>query len=491
VGKGMNKYPLWRKYIAVGIIIVFAVTSITPCAAQNNEKSFKPISRDNWLYVGGNGSGNYSKIQNAINDSHDGDTVFVYDDSSPYYENVVIDKSINLIGENKETTVVDSQENGTCISIIVDNVNVSGFTIQNSSYWYAGIEMVNSNYINISSNILKNNSGPGLNFNNANNNIITKNIIIQNWEGIFLRCGQNNLIEDNFICFNSHIGMDLYTGLNTVSNNNISSNGYDGLNIFNIDSLTNIANNYINGNPTRGISIWISTNVIVSNNIILNNGIGIEIEDSTSIIYNNSLLENSEYGISLKGSNNNIFNNTFVHSGLVDKVLSHNQIYNNEINGKPLIYFEGVSGATIDNAGQIILMSCKNINIMNINLSHASIGLMLFNTTNCVISNTNISCNNLAVYIWFSSENKFIKNNFIQDGQLVSFKVDSPGRNNIWRGNYYDKKTPFLPIIMIGTLITPFVIHVPFPPPGGDIPIVRPKFYFDWFPAHEPYNIGG
>jgi parallel beta-helix repeat protein len=479
-----------RKWLAVGIILLFIGTSIIPAVAQDNEKLL-PTSRGNWLYVGGNGPENYSRIQDAVNNASNGDTIYVYDDSSPYYENLVVDKSIHLIGENKETTIVDGKDSGTCISIIVDSVNVSGLTVQNSSYWFAGIEMTNSNFTNISSNILKNNGGPGLHFNNANNNIITNNIITHNWEGIYLRYGQNNLIDNNFICFNDNLGIDLYTGLNTISKNNISSDGYDGISVFNTDLLSNIVNNFISNNSIRGISIWISTNVIVANNVISNNGIGIEIEYSTSVIYNNSLFNNSKYGISLEGSNNNIFNNSFVHNGLVDKVLSHNNVYNNEINGRPLIYFEGISGETIDDAGQIILMSCKNINIINVNLSHASIGLMLYNSTNCMISNTNISFNNLAIYIWFSSENKFMKNNFIQDGQLVSFKVDSPGRHNLWRGNYYDKKTPFLPIIMIGTLITPFVIHIPVPPPGGDIPIVRPKFYFDWFPAYKPYNIGG
>ena len=37
-----------------------------------------PISNDNTLYVGGSGEGNYTKIQDAIDDASDGDIVFVY-----------------------------------------------------------------------------------------------------------------------------------------------------------------------------------------------------------------------------------------------------------------------------------------------------------------------------------------------------------------------------------------------------------------------------
>ena len=51
------------------------------------------------MYVGGSGPNNYTTIQSAIDDAVDGDTVFVYDDSSPYREHLLIETSINLLGE--------------------------------------------------------------------------------------------------------------------------------------------------------------------------------------------------------------------------------------------------------------------------------------------------------------------------------------------------------------------------------------------------------
>ena len=110
----MNKNIL----IVIGITILFLGPCIIPTVAMDNLKESHIIQYSGkTLYVGGSGEGNYTKIQDAIDDASDGDTVFVYDDSSPYYENVIVDKSINLIGEDKETTVVDGGRIGSVVIV--------------------------------------------------------------------------------------------------------------------------------------------------------------------------------------------------------------------------------------------------------------------------------------------------------------------------------------------------------------------------------------
>jgi len=102
---------LLNKTLLIGIILLLIFMSITPSYAVDNvKKSSTLVSSGNILYVGGMGPDNYTRIQDAIDDASSGDTVFVYDDSSPYYENIFIDKSISLIGEDRETTIINNNK---------------------------------------------------------------------------------------------------------------------------------------------------------------------------------------------------------------------------------------------------------------------------------------------------------------------------------------------------------------------------------------------
>ena len=52
----------------------------------------------------------YQYIQDAVEITMNGDRVFVF--NGTYYENVVVHKSINLIGEDKNTVIIDGGGNG-------------------------------------------------------------------------------------------------------------------------------------------------------------------------------------------------------------------------------------------------------------------------------------------------------------------------------------------------------------------------------------------
>ena len=154
------------------------------------------------LYVGGSGPDNYTSIQAAVNDANDGDTVFVYDDMSPYQENVAVEEAIRLVGEDSETTVIDGGGQGDVISVWADNVTIQDLTIQNGG------------------------AGCGI-YALANNSHFHDNVLRNNEIGIWLERGKANNISDNKIDNsqkNASYGIQLGGNNNTISHNTISNN---------------------------------------------------------------------------------------------------------------------------------------------------------------------------------------------------------------------------------------------------------------------------
>jgi len=115
-------------------------------------------------------------IQEGIGNASSGDTIYVY--NGTYDENVIINKSINLVGEDKEITIVDGKGGGFVFNITADHVNVSDFTIKNGSL---GIKIFNTSNNIITDNIVKENSDCGISvYNWSNNSLIYRNNFIGN-----------------------------------------------------------------------------------------------------------------------------------------------------------------------------------------------------------------------------------------------------------------------------------------------------------------------
>jgi parallel beta-helix repeat protein len=184
--------------IIIKIVILFLILSINSSIAIDSVNKYSETSfGGNIFYVGGIGPENYSIIQEAIDDAFDGDTIFVFNDSSPYIENILIKKSINLIGEDLESTVIDGKENRkNIIYIMADCNNIRGFTIKNGT---SGIK-INSNNNTIIGNLIIDNIRGGVVVENSKYNIITENRIINNFYGIQLyEKSHYNLISNNLI----------------------------------------------------------------------------------------------------------------------------------------------------------------------------------------------------------------------------------------------------------------------------------------------------
>jgi parallel beta-helix repeat protein len=294
------KEGIFRKGLVFGIIVLFIGASIVSAFSINPADESNPMNLGNWLYVGGSGPGNYSSIQDAIDDANPGDTIFVYDDSSPYYENIIIQKFIKLIGENKETTVIlgDESSDGVIVNISADDVSISGFTIQPFAGKPAGI-IINKNYtypdywnieiiqnVTISNNIIKNTGWAGIFAIRLNYGNIYGNSIENSYNnGIHLFISSNNQITNNAItkCVSRGIEIDGVWGPyrmqnyrnpvpenNIVSQNTILSNRW-GIELNSGPVNTKISDNNISGNHEIGIQLFQASKTQITRNNFIDN----------------------------------------------------------------------------------------------------------------------------------------------------------------------------------------------------------------------------
>jgi parallel beta-helix repeat protein len=264
----------------------------------------------------------FDKIQNAINAANTNDTVYVY--NGTYYEHIVIKKTINLIGEDKNNTIIDGSGHSTIVQISANRVNISRFTIRNGGRIWGDVG------IDIES----------------NNSIISGNTITDTYFAIYLRYSSNNNISNNYIT-RSDYGLcgRFKCNSNTISENIITNNTESGIYLYRLSKNNIISKNFINNNEYIGIYLSESTNSnIISENIITNNnydGICFYQSSNSNIITENNITDNGERGIYLlhDASDNFIDNNTITNNknginlfgSANSNTISRNTITNNNI----------------------------------------------------------------------------------------------------------------------------------------------------------------
>lgn len=226
---------------------------------------------DNFIYISSTGVGNFSTIQEGIDHANEGDTVYVQ--SGIYYENIVIDTPISLVGENNLSTIIDGRDVGNVIKINVDGVLIKGFTIQHSGLTYP------LSGINLSANFID----------------ITGNIIMKNFYGLTLNFSFNDEISGNIIQNNDHCGIYMSkSSQNTITNNTIQNHTYNGIGMYDSSDGNIIQRNFLSNNQYCGINIWKSSSNTITDNDIIDNNIGIRMFSSENTIKGNKLLNNNQ-----------------------------------------------------------------------------------------------------------------------------------------------------------------------------------------------------
>jgi parallel beta-helix repeat protein len=272
-----NKTPKGISKTTIAVIIIIFIVVVASISVYFLFNSKEPNGSDGQndkksYFVSLDGTGNYTSIQKAIDSASNNDTIYV--SNGTYFENIIISKPIEIIGEDKDTTIIYGNDSHDVIYISADHVKINGFTITNSSRNADGIRIRASYNIITDCNISSNKQyGLYLDANPATtNNIIKFNIFSNNNYGIYTQNAKSNNISSNTFTNNTLYALYLVTA---SDNNMISDNKF-------------IGNNY-------SIRIKGSIKNTVIKNLIVNNNYGVYFccGAKNNIAYNNIFINNT------------------------------------------------------------------------------------------------------------------------------------------------------------------------------------------------------
>lgn len=149
-----------------------------------------------------------------------------------------------------------------------------------------------------------------------------------------------------------------------------------------------------------------------------------------------NIVLNSYYGIHLDGSSGNtISGNRFEGCGLYVSESYSNVVVGNSVNGEPLVYLEDASDLVVNDAGQVILVSCNNISVENLNLPNTTIGVEMWKTNHTIITQNKIANNKCGIRLHGSSCNNTILGNTVAANNLDGISLYGSSCNNTISGN--------------------------------------------------------
>ena len=348
----------------------------------------------------------FQHIQDAIDSASFGDIVFVY--NGTYLENILINKTIRLVGQDSYSTRIEGNHSGSVMTLVCDSILVSGFSILNGSN---GFEVL-SDFCEISSNNISKNDIHGVKLFQSNFTKIIGNTLMDNLQGVSSYQSRNNSVFHNLFIKNNRA----YSLWYSSDNNSLSSN------IF-----------LMNNNDC--ISVYYSTNNLVTQNIFINNNYSIFLFDaSKNTIANNTISNNNDVGILLEHSYDNLLygnnisanrNGIYLYCSYLNTILNNSIKENKDVGIYCSTFLDNSSlildlpwWDTIQSAGYTNIYTTRPNLIRGNELTNNTKGIVIEDTTNITIQSNTITHNNLTGVELVNAYNCLLDNNLISNNQI-------------------------------------------------------------------------
>lgn len=248
-----------------------------------------------------------------------------------------------------------------------------------------------------------------------------RGIVIENRRNVEVR----NLVIENFY-------YGIFSSLSSLRLlNNTLTGCVEAIHIVN-SSNSVVSGNRISGSVV-GVMVWYSENPIISENFVYGGFWGVYLSHSPGGKLISNSVVNSTWGVFLYFSpRSTVAGNSFTGCGLYLQESLGNTVSDNSVNGRPLVYLENASGLEVREAGQVVLVYSNNVNITRIDISHTSVGILMWKTNSSTVKACNLTSNNWGILLYTSSGNEISDNNLV-DNEVGVYLYES--RRNVIHGN--------------------------------------------------------
>ena len=389
----------------------------------------------------------FPTIQEGIDNANLGDTIFVK--NGIYYENVVVDKEINIIGENKGNTTINGILNlESTITVNSPNVIIKNFSIING----------------LGDNAAWDNSGVYI---KSSNVTVENNLIIHNTLGICALDIAHNLT----ICDNDFIDDSILLGNYEHTTNSFTLKSF----------LHTIENNTVNGKPLYYIKN--------KDNFTVPNDAGqVTLVNCSNATIKNTFFTMADFPIFLDFCNNCLIENVTAKDTYGEIILFHSRnciIQNNSVSGMIFgvcLDYQSTNNTVRYNdvynniAGITVMTSSKDNKIYKNNIHDNIEGIRISNKSSYNLFYENeLNDNTFGFSLLLDPYNNAIENNTITK---TPFCVKSIGKTkNYYNHNYWNRPRVF-PKFIFGCLKGKNVLPI--------VPIPCFITGVDWNPARRP-----
>ncbi len=413
----------WFHSGAVVVILFFLIKFVSDASIVRAESALIVVDDD--------GPADFATIQAAINAAATSDTILIK--NGTYRENVVVNRTVSLVGESCEASVVDGNQKEFAFALVSSGITVSNLTLGNT-------------------NQANRTCGFGIVANEVADCLVQGNVISRNYYGVKIASCINFTMKGNRVVDNAFFGVVIEdSSFCTVDDSVIQSNMYTGINITSSDYCRVFGNSLARSN--RCIAIKYSDRCVIGENAVEKAVYyGIEVISSSDVwIGNNSANENFHLGVSVQAG--------------VNCTVTQNVVKDN----KNFYGLEIVSSADCRATGNtlkgnfygVMLKNSRDCEVSRNDVSESSIGAQIYasdnshirgntisnisdyalycsSSNNCSVSGNTVTNNRYyGIWVYNSNDNMFFHNNLVNN----TYHAFSSGVANSWNqsgeGNYW------------------------------------------------------